>query len=301
MKLLFDNEALRLLLNDPRPYNWNDEVVFGWPSLLVCLNLDHVIDKIPSFDETNKLFLFYIETLNSKFNAEVIYSLFDYLFADCLAQIKSLEEINSDYLINRIQAFQASDDNHKVKQAFSHELDRLKELLIYQTASTMHDIVLYLAWSGVCKNLAILFDYQSSEESFQQGIHLLKECLVESFQHITKDGKTLPSFYKLVESLFYYYMREENLEKLSDEEWTTLCQSISHLKSKNGLPDFFYIDAGIVHEHVPEYMPLKVVTTDSPVSVKTRLACANMIMKKLGEQDPNWHFSLASTTIVYWK
>ena len=168
--------------------------------------------------------------------------------------------------------------------------------LTENTSHTMHDLILYLAWDRMCVCMARLFDYQSTDPKFIKGIGVLRECLIESYQHIAQQARTIPSFYRMIEALFFYQVREENLQKHTAAEWTILSQSFEVLKEQDKLADFFYIDdAAILNQKVEE----DYVTLDSPHKVNARLSLAQYMMDKLKSEVPSWGYTLHPKKIVY--
>jgi hypothetical protein len=170
-----------------------------------------------------------------------------------------------------------------------------------RASQTMHDLVLYLAWDRMCVWMARLFDYQSTELKFIKGIEVLKECLIESYQHMTQQGTSL-SIYRMLEALFVYEIRQENLQKHTPEEWTTLSQSFHALTAQEGLVDFFYIDDAVVPEEslkIEEESSECYLILDSPDKVNSRLGFAQYMMDKLKSEVPQWNYVLRKKKIVY--
>lgn len=154
----------------------------------------------------------------------------------------------------------------------------------------MHDLILYLAWDRMCVCTARLFDYQSNDPKFIKGIRVLRDCLIESYQHIAQQGRTTPGIYRMIESVFFYQMREENLGKLLPAQWTILTQSFQALKGQDELADFFYIDDGVTLEKVlkmEEEDSECYLTLDSPNRVNARLSLAQCMMDQLKSEVPN--------------
>lgn len=261
-----------------------------WPSLLEYIHLGMLIETLPKFDENNALFSYLISPIDLSEN--VIIELYDQIFIECLTLIKSLPEINSTVILQKIR-------QNKKPSLFTASLDYYEKILLENPYNAIHDLILYLAFDRVCICITNLFENMSSQI---KKLNILKECLIESFQHITQDGKTSPGFFRLVEAIYAYQMREENLQGYSDAEWLLLCQSVSALKSREALIDVFYIDSCIVNlEEVTEKNLIKVFTADSPDIVTARLSLAEYVMKKLKIEIPEWRYTLSSSEIFYVK
>lgn len=251
-----------------------------WPTFLESLGLGSILHSLPDF--TEKCIL----TLQSYKDETELFHLFDGLFAENLTQIKSIPEINAAYLLQAIR-------DHEIKPWFSDSLLPFKYRFIENPGQTMHDLILYLGWDRMCIAMSCIWDYQSADPEFQRGVEVLKECLIESFQHIHKDGKTAPSLYRLFEALFFYYMREENIQKHTDEEWNLLNQGFQILKSPEGMADIFYIDDMLLPNENQIY-----ITLDLSEKINIRLAFANFMMNRLRAEVPLWNYEVYQKEIV---
>lgn len=262
MKIYPDNQLVKNL-NELQKFG---TICFGWTSLLEYLELGSLFSNLPSNDHLVKACISSLYTYRDKND---LFDVFDRLFAEYLSQIKDLPQIDPGSLLEAIK-----------KDPI------LKPFLKNHASDTMHDLILYLSWDRMCICLANIFNEQSTDQKFIEGIDILKDCLIESFQHITEQGKTAPSYFRLVEALFSYYMREENLQKHSEEEWKILCQSLNCFGDQNELVDVAYIDNGLKRE---EEMHL---TSDSSERVNSRIALAQMVMEKLKRDVKGWNYSL---------
>lgn len=251
-----------------------------WPTFIEALGLGSILHALP--DLTEKC----IAKVASYADQTELYHLFDSMFAEYLTQIKSIPEINAQYLLQAIA-------DHEIKPWFSGPLEPFKSRLIENPALTMHDLILYLGWDRMCMGMSRIWDHQSPDPEFQRGIEVLKECLIESFQHIHKDGRTAPSLYRLFEALFFYYMREENIQKHTDEEWTLLNQSFQILKSPEKLADIFYIDDMLLPAEDQIY-----ITLDLEEKVNIRLAFADFMMGRLKKEIPVWNYESYKKQVV---
>lgn len=283
------------------PNNKSLQVNFGWPSLFEYLHLGSLFEKFPKFDDQSNLFAFITSALDLGAETDLLIRLYDQVFVEYLTQVKALPQIHPKFLLEQIQKKRASSSS-LVNELFSHPLDKYEKSLMENPANTIHDLILHLAWDRVCTNLAILFELPSSNPTFQKGLEIFKECLLESFQHITGHGKTVPGFFRLLEALYAYQMREERLETYTDAEWLILCQSSRALKPREGLIDLFYIDAALVEEEKfkqnHEQDLLKVFTLDSTEKVNAALALADYMIEKLKLEVPDWRYVLRPVEIV---
>ena len=266
------------------------KVIFTWASLLEYIELGEIFETFPKFDEKNVLFSCFLSPID--LSNDVIIELYDQIFVECLTVIKALPEINASFLSQKIKQKSAT-------SLFASSLSYYDRWLIENPYDALHDLILYLAFDRVCVYLTILFEHPSSQI---HRLEIIQECLIESFQHITKDGKTTPGFFRLVEALYAYQMREENLQRYSDSEWLILCQSVNALKSREALIDLFYIDAAIVNvQEIEKKKPLKGFTIDSLDIVKVRLILAKYMMEKLQREIPGWKYTLFPCEIFHVK
>lgn len=208
---------------------------YNWSSLLHHLQLENIFDKFPKFDADTPLFISYIDSLEKPLDTQYLYNLYDNLFKECLIHIKALEPINQQYLIGKIESAKEGSAG-QVRRG----LERYLELLKSHPEKAMHNLVFYLAWDRMCACMAKLFDYQSTSPTFQQNLRVLKECLLESYSHIKSTGGASPNFYRLMEALFFYQMREEMLQQHSEEDWTLLNKGFTIFNAPDELIDFSY-------------------------------------------------------------
>lgn len=293
MKVVLDNQIVKLLAHEtdiaknPLLSNPDNQVSFGWSNLLEYLTLGSLLSNLPLFDETQPLFIACISALHANEEKEVLFYVYDQLFAENLNQIKALPQINASFLLQALK-------ERPLNALLSPTLIEKEIALLNRTSDTMHDLILYLAWDRMCVSLSRLFNYQSTDPLFIKGLDVLKECLIESYQHISQQGRTVPSIYRMMEALFFYQMRDENLQKHTDAEWTLLSQSFPVLKDQNELADFFYIDDAVISKEEAVYL-----TLDSPKDVQTRLALATYMIDKLKTDVLSWNYALQPKKIVY--
>lgn len=272
------------------------QLSFGWPSLLECLGLGSLFENLSPFNQSK---LFDLLTSHLILNSEknLLIHLYDQIFVECLTAIKALPEIHSSFLIERIQDKRKAFLSSEAHELFALPLDRYEKLLKEHPSHAMHDLILYLAWDRVCVNLALVFECDILKAESRNGLEILRECLLESFQHITAHGRTAPGFFRLIETLYAYQMREENLQTYTDSDWLMLCQSACVLKPREKLSDVFYIDAAIIHHQELKKFAnkneiLTILTLDTPDKVKPGLAYARFMLEKLKLEASEWPYTL---------
>lgn len=309
MKIIIDNQIVKFFIHDsnkvlkyPYIFNPDNHISFRWPSLLEYLELGSVLSNLPAFDQTQPLFVACISTLCAYEEKEVLLYMYDQLFAENLNQINALPQIKSSFLLQAIKEQRQRFSFLEVTKVLSSTLAANEAALSEKASHTMHDLILYLAWDRMCVCMARLFDYQSTDPKFIKGIGVLKECLIESYQHIAQQGRTTPGIYRMLESLLFYQMREENLQKHTPAEWTMLSQSFLALKAQDELVDIFYIDDAVVtveklktEEETSEYY----LTLDSPTSTNFRLSLAQYMMDKLKSEVTWWDYALRPKKIIH--
>jgi hypothetical protein len=270
------------------------QVAFGWPSLLEYLDLGSIFETVPKFNIQNKLFALIISNLALDAEKEILIRLYDQIFVECLTEVKALDQIHPTFLLNQIKKKRQS---HSVG-IFALSLDHYERLLIENPYNTIHDLILYLAWDRVCINLAILFE--QPELNIRKGLDVFKECALESFLHIAGQGRTIPSFFRLMEAIYAFKMRQDNLQSHTESEWLTLCQSSRALKDRNVLPDVYYIDAALIDVKSNTDRDLaKVFTMDSTEKVKAALSLADYMIEKFKMEVPGWHYALGPVEISF--
>lgn len=306
MKLFIDNIIVKALshnhkdiLSQPLIADIHNEIIFGWPSLLEFLELGNLFKNLAGFDQSQPIFQAYLVTLSAKQEVEVVQYLFDTLFAECLAQIKSLPEINPIFLLDKIKMEQEKSSFQEIEKMLSPTLNYYEISFRENSSQMMHNLILYLAWDRMCVYVSRLFDHPSNDFNFIKNLEVLKNCLIESFQYITQDGRTVPGFYRLAEALFYFYMREENLQKHLEAEWLILNQSVSGFNSQDELADLLYIDQAITLkgsevEEITECF----LTLDSQDKVDIRLLFAIYIMERLQLEFSNWNYTFLKKNII---
>lgn len=306
MKISVDNQVVRLFSVDAdkvlacsfRP-DTISSLSFCWPSLLEYLELGELFSNFTIFDETSPLFIATISALKEVENPEDLFYIYDSLFTEMLKQVKALPEVDAPFLLQKIHEKKGKLSFLELEKVLSPAIAAKEKALQENAPYAMHDLVLYLAWDRMCVCMGRIFDYQSSDARFLYNLKALKWCLIESYQHIVNQGRTFPSFYRLMEALFYYQMREEHLQQHTEDEWELLSQSFQVQKNPNKLVDVFYIDQAIVPTSYKEEKPGYHLTLDSPEIVEQRLALADYMISRLKEEMPQWHFTLQSSNIIF--
>lgn len=309
MKIVVDNQIAKILSHDaakivknPLIAHPENYISFGWPSLLEYLQLGSIFVNLPVFDQATSIFEVTVSTLCENQEKEDVFYIYDSLFAENLNHIKSLPQINASFLLQSIQEQRQQSSFKEVEKALSPSLAAYEVALREKTSHTMHDLILYLAWDRMCVWMARLFDYQSTHPQFIKGLEILKECLIESYQHIAQQGRTSPGIYRMLESFVFYAMREENLQNHTEIEWKVLSQAFQALKAPDEIVDCFYIDEAVIlkdrlkaeEENAECYL-----TLDFPDRVKSRSALAQYMMDKLQSTTPQWGYVLRPKKIVY--
>ncbi|MBS0628399.1 MAG: hypothetical protein JSS09_09335 [Verrucomicrobia bacterium] len=263
------------------------EVLLDWFSLLEYIDLGSLLTTFPNFDEKNIIFT--CLTSSANLSKDVVIRLFDQIFIQCLTQVKDLPEINPSFLLQKIKQKQRT-------PLFFSSLNRYEELLTKDPSHTIHDLILYLAFDRVCVCIAFLFEQISSQVD---RLETLKECLIESFQHIKQDGKTSPGFFRFIEALYAYLMREEKLQSYLDSEWNILCQISTALQPREALLDLFYIDSAIIKNQEEEKNTVKAFTLESKNSVTSKINFSLYMIKKLQLEVPGWNYIFSPSEIYY--
>jgi hypothetical protein len=294
MKIYLDNQLIRSLPNGDM-FEDPSQIHFSWSSLLECLDLGLLFESLPNFDSQNELYVHILSTLSLDFDKENLFKLYDQVFVECLNLIKALEPVRPDFLIEKIR------EKRSKLSLFSNPLNQFENLLTIHPKASMHDLILYLAWDRICVYLAIVFESAPADVNTQRGLQVLKECLIESFHHISATGKTRPGFFRFSEAIYAFLMREEHLQTYSDPDWMILCQSSQALRNRNELPNVPYIDEGIFSSHHMSKPFIKVFTLDSLDKVTVSKTFSNYLLQKCREEMPLWDYLLFPVEIIHVK
>jgi hypothetical protein len=306
MKISIDNQVVQLLVNDQEGFLKNSLkeqkegiLSFSWPSLLAYLGCGDVLTRFSSFDRESPLFTATVSALCEVNNQDDLFYVYDSLFTEMLKQVKSWPEIDAAFLLKKIEEKKKALPFFDMGETLFLTLTSHEKALRDDTHRAMHDLVLYLAWDRMCVCMSRLFDYQTDHPMFLRNLKGLKWCLAESYQHILSQGRSRPSFFRLVEALFYYQMREEHLQHHTESEWALLSQSFPVLKKPDELVDFFYIDHAIVPDVDQQSGAICHFTLDLPEVVQSRLELARYMMSHLEKEMPQWKCALTSSRIVH--
>jgi hypothetical protein len=297
MNIYFDNALIQKITKSPHALtglmddivskigdgNQKIQLFLNWPTLLEYLELGDLFETFPKFGEHDRFFELAISTLNSNADQELLFHLFDQIFVDCLTQVKELAQIQQPFLLNRVRTKRESSGNLG-KELFGPALKHYEDALINEPYKTMHDLTLYLAWDRMCINLAIIFEHLDESLNFVHGVKVLKDCLIESFQHILTQGKTLPGFFRLMEALYAYQMREEHLQNYNEVDWQILCRSSQVLRPSERLVGAPYIDEAINENLVlsdSNSITYSVFTMDSLDKIQTELGLACYMIRMI--------------------
>ncbi|CUI16922.1 hypothetical protein PNK_1305 [Candidatus Protochlamydia naegleriophila] len=277
------------------------KLLFDWPAFLESIELGSLFWSFPSFEQS-QLFNFMIAVLaQEEQKDELLIRLYDQVFVECLTQVKALPQIDQSFLLDQIQKKRRFALFSQAGYLFSAPLDHYERMLVENPYNTLHDLTLYLAWDRVCVNLAMIFENPSALKL--SGLEVLKQCLVESFQHITGQGRTAPGFFRLIEAFYAFQMREENLQIHTDTEWLVLCQSAPALRPRDSLCDAVYIDESIINSQViadplSEMRKVKILTLDSVDKVKASLSLGRYMIEKLQKEVLDWGYALRSVEVI---
>lgn len=272
------------------------KITLNWSSLFKYIGLDSIFEEFPKFNEQHDLFSLVITAISSDQEKECIVRLYDQIFVECLTHVKAMSFVHPEFLYNRICKKRSSFFDPSM---FSDSLNEYERRLIESPYNTIHDLILYLAWDRVCNYLSRVFEYVFPGPSPKKGLAVMKECLVESFCHITAQGKSAISFFKLVEAIYAYQMREENLQLHTDSEWQVLCEGLCSIGFRGDLSCVPYIDAALCPlGGVQKKDPLIVFTMDSISEVKAGLALGQYIIEKLRKEDFKWAYDFCLEEII---
>lgn len=293
MKLLIDPAIVRGIVKENLSVelSQSDEIMLGWPGLLEFLEIE-IARSFPSFTKDDPLYQEIIIALEAKPHPEHLEHLFDQVFVKCLNWVRSKQEIHPTFLAHAIR-------ERKSSQLFSKPIDHYERLFLEHPYHTIHDLTLYLGWDRVCVDMAVLFEYQSTSDHVKQGLSLLRSCLIESFQHITAQKKTIPGFFRLAEALYAFQMREESLQTYSDAAWQTLCESAQALRPRDQFLEVPYIDQALFDTKNSAHLPLsaKALTLDSWDKVNKSLGLARYMIDTLKNEDVDWHYDLQAMEV----
>lgn len=302
MKTYIDNLILDKILHEneeisPKAINvlieQEEGIAFEWPTLFKYLGED-LFKNFPKFDEKNPFFNLTILSVNQGMEKEILIRLYDELFIQCLTVVKAMPQIQQLYLLNKIREKRLSQS----QAIFAETLDHYEKSLIDNPYKTLHGLILFLAWDRLCVQLAIAFEQVYEIPTALQSLQILKDCLVESFKHITTKEETRPSFFRLIEALYAFQLRSENLDAHSESAWMTLCKGADALKSREELSDVLYIDQALAGSGIKEEQ-VKVITSDSETRVKAAISLAEYMVTTLASEVSDWSYRLVPVEVAH--
>lgn len=303
MKIILNNKLVSALHHAPSNFFENpiisdpdNSITFGWPALLEYINLGSLYSQLPPFEQGQPLYEASLRVLYENEEKEVVQYMYDRLFVEILNKIKAFPQIDAPLFLQAINERREHPSYVMLDKILSPTLKAYETALAENPSHTMHNLILYLSWDRMCVCITHLFNHQSVDPRFIKGLDVLKECLIESYLHISEQGRTKPGFYRLLEALFFYQMREENLQKHTDAEWALLTQSFPLLKGQDELADFSYIDDALVEDSSTHHF-----TSDSPETVNSRIVLAQYMVNKLKMEFPDWKHTLHSQTVKQFK
>lgn len=264
------------------------QIYLGWASLLELLGFGSLFSPLPPFDETHPLFVATVATLKTQKEKEVVEYIYDRLFAECLQQIQALEQMDVTCLLEAIR-------KQPKPAAFTESLAVYESFFVENPSFAMHGLILYLAWDRMCVWLGRLFDYPSTDLTFIQGIALLRECLIESYQHIVSQQRTVPSLFRMFEALFFYEMREENLNTHTEADFSLLSRSFAVLTPTDKLVDADYIDYAVT---IDPFCENAACYSNSLEHVDAKVSFAGWMIKRLSAEFPEWKYILNTPQVV---
>jgi len=280
MQIFIDKKLVRnhVSIDSQKPVN------LSWAAFLEYIETGPLFGKFPPFNEQNPLYSLIISILPLQAHEDFLIELYDQVFVECLTHTKAIPQIEHAFLMDRIQKKRGDD-------IFEHARRHYETYLREYPYEAIHDLTLYLAWDRVCFNLSKLMEEPSSNPVVQKNTHVLKNCLIESFQHIAAQGKTTPSFFRLMAALIAFYMRDENLETHSEEEWTTLCQQlgwINTVEDDSELADVPYVDLSFAQGQDA----YRVLTLDSTEKANGLQTLMELTIRKLQVEEVNWKYAV---------
>lgn len=266
------------------------KITFNWPTFLTFLGIDDLLKNFPAFDSSNELYRIMMEVIESNPPKEVYFDLFDQLFVDCLTHIKAIPEVDANYLTGELRA--------KEKPAFLAESLLQWELALTENPKIfLHDLTLYLGWDRVCVRLAILFETVPDTVTSREWYQMLRGCLAESFQHISRQGRTEPSFFRLQEALYAYDMRDDMLQKHTEAAWEILTKGAMSLSSREKAPELGFLDRSVTDKAYNTTGTIFCAESEEKILAGWNLA--KYYLLTFETDFPEWDFHLADTSITF--
>lgn len=281
MKIYVDNKVLKeVVAGESFAQLKEAEIEFPWPSLLAYLGQENLFANFPEFNDSHPLFNVFVEAIKGKAKPEEFIYLYDQLFAETLSALKNLPIISSQFFLEAL-------NKESPPPALVKTVAEWQDRFLHHPKSTLHDLMLFLGWDRVSVALATLFEYPFKESHSLENLEVLKDCLMESFDHITADGKSKPSLFRLMEASWAFKMRDEFLQNYSEDEWKVISQSAPILQPRDKLPDIYYIDENqntLLGENI-------FLTSSTPEKVRTALKLADLIKPGYVFDNPKIYFN----------
>jgi hypothetical protein len=273
------------------------QILLSWPTLLEYLDLGSLLAKFPPFDKNNGLFAFLMSPQAEEAESELLVQVYDQIFVECLTDVKGLPQVDQSFLLDQIQKKRLLASS----QPFLGSLEFYEKLLIENPYHTMHDLILYLAWDRVCVYIATAFESIPANPKAGKVLTLLRDCLVESFQHITQQGRTRPGFFRVVEALYALNMRPDRMQEHDEAQWLLLSKGSVALQPRERLADTAYVDTTVIAKQLVESgdeNPMHVFTMVPAATIEAGLDLARATMARLGSDVPGWQYTLGPVEVV---
>lgn len=287
MALLLDHKTIDFLAHhkemiEPYLATEKESFLFNWSSFFGVLEIKMVFEDFSFCEREDPLFQATISSLLEIQKEEDLFYLYDSLFSSCLQKIYSLPWLQAEALFLKMV------EQKQKKKGFWQEklLDCYENYFLQEGLKKIHqDLVLSLTWDRFCLLSSQLFDFPSKEPLVLQNLARFKDCLIDSYHHIVGQKKSRPSFFRLVNALFYYEVREERIDLHSAFEWQLLTQSFPLLLLDHEISSCSYVDFWVNQEKKIE--EVKILTVDSLEIVQAKKALSSWFSQKIGA-DATW-------------
>jgi hypothetical protein len=291
MKIYLDNLSIQKFKNheiQDVAFSNTDDVFFTLANLMGFLDLKYIFDAIAKFDNQNELFQFIVSKAAEDQDPNFLMDLYDQLFAQVLTDVKNLKEVNASFLLQSL----SEHENHCIP-IYSKAITYFKQILSDVPKQAIHDLTLYLAFDRMTIAVAELFEQQQCKIG---SLRIFRNCIIESFQHITKNSKVTLGFFRLMEALYAFDMRNENLDTYSEGDFETLCKSSKVLSDRDRICFIPYVDIALMH--MSEEKEITCLTTDSEEKVELTLVFADFMINKLYQEGIGWEYRRAKSNII---
>ena len=283
MPFLLDHKTIRYLKDHPELTHHHfsekkETFLLNWSSFWGSLEKEELIQEFSFCERGDALFQATITSLLEIQEESDLFYLYDSLFSSCLQKVYSLPWLQLGSFIQEIV------DQKKKKKGTWEEnlLESYEKAFRTEGPSKIHDFILSFAWDRFCLLSATLFDFPSQERRFLKNLAKFRDCLIDSYHHIRDQRKSSPSFFRLVNALFYYEVREERIDLHQPQEWEILTQSFPLLLSDDEISSCSYIDF-FMQEGKGE--KVQILTVDSLEVVQRKKALSSLFLQKIGIED----------------